>query len=43
MVIGLGVHALVQIHNAVARANAGAWLRPGAHPGSLGEHNARLW
>ena len=37
----MGAHALVQIHDAAARANAGVWLRPGAHPGSLGEHNAR--
>ena len=40
-VIGLGAHALVQIRDAAARANAGVWLRPGAHPGSLGERNAR--
>ena len=38
-VIRLGVH--VQIRDAAARANAGAWLRPGAHPGGLGEHKAR--
>ena len=30
-----------QIRDAAARANAGAWLGPGTHPGSLGEHKAR--
>ena len=37
----MGAHALVQIRDAAARANAGAWLRPRTHPGSLSEHNAR--
>ena len=30
----------MQIRDAAARANAGAWLGPGTRPGSLGEHKA---
>ena len=29
----MGAHALMQIHDAAARANAGVWLRPGGAPG----------
>ena len=40
--LGLG-QALTpdQIRDAAARANAGAWLGPGTHPGGLGVLNAR--
>ena len=37
---GWGAHALVQIRDAAARANAGAWLGLGTHPSGLGVPNA---
>ena len=39
--VRVGTHALVQIRDAAARANAGAWLGPRTHPGGLGVPNAR--
>ena len=35
-----GARTLVQTRDAAARANAGAWLGPGTHPGGLGVLNA---